>query len=153
LNAALWLRDAGCDVDVFERSATSMDDRGAGIILNPATVRCFTTHNVMNLKNMSVAANCFRCMGPDGSILYEEQKSYRFTSYSTLYRGMLQSFDERRYHRGEELVGFDHSSCGLTVHFAGGRTEVCDVLVCADGINSAGRGLLFPEKFAQDGPL
>jgi hypothetical protein len=82
LNAALWLRDAGCDVDVFERTATSMDDRGAGIVL--------------------------------GSILYEEQKPYRFTSYGTLYRGMLQSFDERRYHRGEELVGFDHSSFGLT---------------------------------------
>jgi 2,6-dihydroxypyridine 3-monooxygenase len=63
LNAALWLRDAGCDVDVFERTATSMDDRGAGIVLNPATVRYFTTHNVMNLKNMSAAANCFRCMG------------------------------------------------------------------------------------------
>jgi 2,6-dihydroxypyridine 3-monooxygenase len=122
-----------------------MDDRGAGIVLNPATVRYFTTHDVMNLTNMSVAANCYRCMGPDGSILHEEQKSYRFTSYGTLYRGMLQSFDERRYHRGEELVGFDHSAFDLTVHFASGRTERCDVLVCADGINSAGRSLLLPE--------
>ena len=145
LNAALWLRDEGYDVDVFERTAASMDDRGAGIVLNPATVRYFTTHNVMNLKNLSVATNCFRCMGPDGSIFYEEQRSYRFTSYSTLYRGMLQSFDERRYHQGEELVGFEHGPYGLTVHFAGGRTERCDLLVCADGINSAGRRLLLPE--------
>jgi 2,6-dihydroxypyridine 3-monooxygenase len=58
---------------------------------------------------------------------------------------MLQAFDERRNHRGEELVGFEHSCFGLAVHFAGGRTERCDVLVCADGINSAGRGLLLPE--------
>src|SRR5262249_27057204 len=123
----------------------SMDDRGAGIVLNPATVRYFTTHNLMNLKTLSVAANRFRYMGRDGSTLYEEQQSYRFTSYSTLYRGMLQSFDEHRYHRGEELVGFEQGSFDLTVHFAGGRTEQCDVLVCADGINSAGRGLLLPE--------
>jgi 2,6-dihydroxypyridine 3-monooxygenase len=145
LNAALWLRDVGCDVDVFERTATSMDDRGAGIVLNPATVRYLATHDVMNLKNMSAATNWFRYMGPDGSILHEERRSYRFTSYSSLYRGMLQSFDQCRYHRGEELVGFEQGSFGLTVHFAGGRTERCDVLVCADGINSAGRGLLLPE--------
>jgi 2,6-dihydroxypyridine 3-monooxygenase len=145
LNAALWLRDAGCDVDVFERTAASMDDRGAGIVLNPATVRYFTTHNVMNPKNMSAATNWFRYMGRDSSILYDEPRSYRVTSYSTLYRGMLQSFDERRYHRGEELVGFEQGSFGLTVHFASGRKEPCDILVCADGINSTGRGLLLPE--------
>jgi 2,6-dihydroxypyridine 3-monooxygenase len=69
LNAARWLRDAGCDVDVFERTATSMDDRGAGIVLNPATVRYLVTHKVVNLKNMSAATNWFRYMSPDGSIL------------------------------------------------------------------------------------
>ena len=39
LTAALVLRDAGCDVEVYERSELPLEGRGAGIVLNPATVR------------------------------------------------------------------------------------------------------------------
>jgi 2,6-dihydroxypyridine 3-monooxygenase len=39
LSTALWLRDAGCNVEVYERSKTPLEGRGAGIVLNPATVR------------------------------------------------------------------------------------------------------------------
>jgi 2,6-dihydroxypyridine 3-monooxygenase len=41
LSAAVWLRDLGCDVEVFERAPVFLEDRGAGIMLNPATVRYF----------------------------------------------------------------------------------------------------------------
>ena len=33
LNAALWLGDAGCDVQVWERSHSPLEGRGAGIVL------------------------------------------------------------------------------------------------------------------------
>jgi 2,6-dihydroxypyridine 3-monooxygenase len=39
LSAALWLRDAGCDVDVYERSHSPLEGRGAGIVLHPAVLR------------------------------------------------------------------------------------------------------------------
>lgn len=47
LSAALWLRGAGCDVAVFERSPVPLSGLGAGIVLNPATVRYFTEHGVV----------------------------------------------------------------------------------------------------------
>ena len=37
LTAALVLRDLGCEVDVFERSGTALEARGAGIGLHPMT--------------------------------------------------------------------------------------------------------------------
>lgn len=33
LNAAPWLRDVGCEVEVFERSHSPLEGRGAGIVL------------------------------------------------------------------------------------------------------------------------
>jgi 2,6-dihydroxypyridine 3-monooxygenase len=39
LTAGLTLGDAGCDVSVFERSPVPLAGHGAGIVLNPATIR------------------------------------------------------------------------------------------------------------------
>ncbi|MCX6463277.1 MAG: NAD-binding protein, partial [Pseudonocardiales bacterium] len=41
LTAALVLRELGMRVDVFERSPELLDGRGAGIVLQPDTVRWF----------------------------------------------------------------------------------------------------------------
>ena len=145
LSAALWLRDVGCDVEVFERVPVPLEDRGAGIVLNPATIRYFVDRRTLDVRQISATASWFRYIDRDGSVAYEEPGRYRFTAYSALYRGLLGAFDERRYHLGEECTGFDQDADGVTVRFAGGRVERCDLLVCADGINSIGRGLLLPD--------
>ena len=42
LTAALLLRRLGFDVSVFERTPTSLDGRGGGIVLQPDTLRWFS---------------------------------------------------------------------------------------------------------------
>ena len=145
LSAALWLREVGCDVEVFERVPVALEDRGAGIVLNPATIRYLAVHGVLDVKKISAAANWFRYLDPDGSVAYEEPGRYHFTAYNVLYRGLLRCFDDSRYHLGQDCIGFDQDPHGVTVRFASGRVERCDLLVCADGINSLGRRLLLPE--------
>jgi 2,6-dihydroxypyridine 3-monooxygenase len=135
LNAALWLRDAGCDVDVFERAAAPLEGRGAGIALNPATVRYVDVP--------AVAARCVRYLADDGSTASEEPCSYRLTSYNALYDGLLERIAPDRYHLGAECVDFERDP--LTAVFADGRRERCDLLVFADGINSTGRRRLLPD--------
>jgi 2,6-dihydroxypyridine 3-monooxygenase len=149
LNAGLWLRDAGCDVDVFERSPAPLEDRGAGIVLHPATIRYLTTHRVLDVRHISSVANWFRYMARDGSVAYEEPGRYRFTAYSVLYRGYLRAFVERRYHLGEECIDFEQQADKVLVRFASGRVEQADLLICADGINSIGRRRLVPEAQAR----
>ena len=57
LTAALVLRDLGCEVDVFERSGTALEARGAGIGLHPMTTRAprhatqATSHGVRRSPN------------------------------------------------------------------------------------------------------
>ena len=145
LNAAVWLRAAGCDIEVFERVPVPLEGRGAGIVLNPATIRYLAACGAQDVKQISATANWFRYMDRDGTIAYEEPGRYRFTAYTVLYGGLLGCFDESRYHLGEECIGFDQDANGVTVRFASGRMERCDLLVCADGINSIGRRLLLPD--------
>jgi 2,6-dihydroxypyridine 3-monooxygenase len=145
LHAALCLRDAGCDVQVFERSAQELASRGAGIVLQPATVRYFETHGLVRVEDISVPSTWLRYLDRDGSVLYEEASTFRFTAWNTLYRSFLEQFGRDGYHLGEALTAFEQDGDGVTVRFASGRRERCDLLVCADGIASTGRRLLLPE--------
>lgn len=145
LTAALLLRDAGCDVDVFERTAVTLEGRGAGIVLHPRTVQYLVDNAPSSLEGISVSARWFRYLAGDGDALHEEPCRYRFTSYTSIYHPLRMLLDAERYHVGEEAIDFEQDDDGVTVRFATGRVERCDMLVCADGINSAGRRWLVPD--------
>lgn len=145
LTAALVLRDAGCNVEVYERSEIPLEGRGAGIVLNPATVRYFTENDVLGVGEISTSTRWVRYIARDGSTAAEHRFSYRFTSYNALYRGLLVCFDDDCYHLGEEVVEFDQDTGGVNVRFASDSSERCQLLVCADGIRSTARRLLLPD--------
>jgi 2,6-dihydroxypyridine 3-monooxygenase len=145
LTAALTLRDAGCDVDVLERSAEPLEGRGAGIVLNPTTVRYLVEHDVADVAALSASARWFRYLAPDGGVARQTPCRYRFTSYNTIYRGLLGCLDPGRYHLGEECVQVEAETDAPSVRTASGRVERCDLLVLADGVNSTGRRQLLPD--------
>ncbi|HEX6482568.1 MAG TPA: FAD binding domain-containing protein [Ktedonobacteraceae bacterium] len=145
LTAALALRDAGCGVDVYERSPSPLMGLGAGIVLNPATVRYFLEKAILDIGEISVAARWLRYMNRDGEIADEKPCTYRFSSYNALYWGLLNCFDADKYHLGEAIIGFGQDDEGVQVSLASGRNDSCDLLVCADGIRSTGRRLLLPD--------
>lgn len=145
LNAALWLRDAGCDVRVFERAFTPLKSRGAGIVLNPATVRYLTQHNVGNLAGVSTRTNYLRYLDLEGGIAYEEPDQYQFASYNSLYQAFLSCLEDERYSLNSVCTSVDLRDDGATIHFEGGDSHDCDLVVFADGARSTGRRLLLPD--------
>jgi 2,6-dihydroxypyridine 3-monooxygenase len=145
LTAALVLRDAGCDVTVYERSEAPLRDRGAGIVLHPATIRYLTENGIRTASEIGVPARWLRYLARDGGIASEEPCQFRFTSYYALYRDLLGCFEAERYHLGREVVGFDAAQGGVEVQLAGGETTRCELLVCADGVRSSARARLLPE--------
>lgn len=144
LNAALNLRDAGCKVTVYERSQVPLAGLGAGIVLNPATIRYFAARSDFNLKALSVAARWVRYMDQAGRMVHEQPCAYRFSSYNTLYRGLLDCFEPDRYHLGAAVIGFEQDHTGVDVLLADSQRVGCDLLICADGIRSTARRLLLP---------
>src|SRR5438105_1066649 len=144
LTAALVLRDLGWDVHVFERSASTLTGRGAGIVVQPATVRYFLEKRVVELDGVSTSVRCLQYLRRDGRLAHEEPWSYRFTAWNTLYRTLLGCLEPERYRLGEALVGFHQDAREVCVRLSSGRRPLCDLLVCADGASSTARGLLLP---------
>jgi 2,6-dihydroxypyridine 3-monooxygenase len=145
LSAALWLRDAGWEVDVLERSPSPLEGRGAGIVLHPATVRYLVEHDAADLEEISAPACWLRYLGADATVLSQAPCHYRFTSWTTLYRRLLGRLEPGRYRMGAEVVDFRVDADGVTAVTAGGDRLSGDLLVGADGAASTVRAILLPD--------
>jgi 2,6-dihydroxypyridine 3-monooxygenase len=145
LTAALVLRDAGCDVRVFERSSSALRARGAGIAVLEATLRYLTERGGHRPEDVCSATGWIRFVRADGSIQHEQRHRYRFSSWNTMYRSLLGLFDRDRYLLGREVVSFDSADDMVSVTLADGSRVQADLLVCADGISSMARARLMPD--------
>ena len=149
LTAALVLRDLGCEIDVFERSGTALEARGAGIGLHPMTTRYFDESSELDTTMIEIELPSLQFLSASGERIYRERMSYRFSSWNTIYRGLVRCFDERRYHLGCEVTDFSQDDRGVTVSLTSGTTHTLDMLVCADGISSGARVKLLPSAQAR----
>ena len=145
LTAALVLRDAGCDVRVFERSSSALRARGAGIAVLDATLRYLTERGGYRPEDVCSATGWIRFVRADGSIQHEQRHRYRFSSWNTIYRSLLGLLDRDSYLLGSEVVSFGSAGDVANVTLADGSRVQADLLVCADGISSTARARLMPE--------
>jgi 2,6-dihydroxypyridine 3-monooxygenase len=144
LTTALLLREQGFDVDLFERTPTLLNGRGAGIVLQPDTVRWIVERSDIDVSDISIGSSVLRYLGVDNDIVHEEPAAWRFSSWTTLYRTLLNDFGTDRYHLGELAVGLDQDDEGVDLRFVSGRRERAALVVFADGISSTGRRRLVP---------
>jgi 2,6-dihydroxypyridine 3-monooxygenase len=145
LTAALVLRDIGCDVRVFERSSSALQARGAGIAALDATLRYLVERGGHEPADVCSSTGWIRFLNRDGSLRHEQRHRYRFSSWNTIYRSMLQLLDAERYLLGHEVVTFDQAGDTVTATLADGSQAGADLLVCADGVSSIARARLIPE--------
>jgi 2,6-dihydroxypyridine 3-monooxygenase len=148
LTAALVLRDAGCDVRVFERSSAALQARGAGIAALEATLRYLTERGGRLAGDVCSSTGWIRFLRADGSTDHEQRHRYLFSSWNTIYRSLLELFDPDRYLLGREVTGFSQYADSVRITLddgAGGVTTTgADLLVCADGVSSLARAQLLP---------
>ena len=149
LTAALVLRDLGCEVDVFERSGTALEARGAGIGLHPMTTRYFDESRELDSAMVEIELPWLQFLDASGEQVYRERMNYRFSSWNTIYRGLVRCFDERRYRLGSDVADFSQDDRGVTVRLTSGAMHTVDMLVCADGISSGARARLLPRAEAR----
>ena len=151
LTAALVLRDLGCEVDVFERSSEALKARGAGIATHPSTTRYFEESSELDASLVEIELPWLQFLDAGGELVYQERMNYRFSSWTTVYRGLMGAFGEERYHLDSEVVDFAQDDRGVTVRLGNGASRAVDMLVCADGIASTSRPRLLPgahERYA-----
>ena len=145
LTAALLLRDLGCEVSVYERSREELEAKGAGIAVLAATWRYPVQRLGVPADEFSARTSWVRFLEADGSTAFEEQRLYHLSSWNAVYRVLLQGFGRENYHLASEVSSFVDDGAQVTINFTDGRTDVVDLLVCADGIASEARQTLLPE--------
>lgn len=148
LTAACLLRDSGHDVTVFERSNRELEQRGAGIGLLESTSRYLVERAGVALDDISISTDSIRHLDHDGSVDHELRHGYRFSSWNTVYRRLLDHWQPSPYVLGAEMVDFaernDGSPNPIRIEFASGSSASVDLLVCADGVGSMARRRLQP---------
>lgn len=142
LTAALVLADVGCDVTVYERSASTLEARGAGIAVLDETVRWFAERTRTDPDELCSTTRWIRFLDRAGGCVHERAHTYRFSSWNTIYRALLADLPARRYRLGCEVVDIEPD--GRLTLGTGERVEA-DLVVCADGIGSAARARLLPD--------
>jgi len=145
LTAALVLRDAGCEVRVFERSSAALQARGAGIAALDATLRYLTERGGRQQADVCSSTDWIRFLRADGSVRHEQRHRYLFSSWNTIYRSLLELLDPGRYLLGSEVTAFSQSGDSVRVTLADGSSTDADLLVCADGVSSLARARLLPD--------
>lgn len=145
LTVGCLLRDAGHDVTIFERSLTELKDRGAGIVCLEATSRYLTERAGLAIDDFTVKTDHVRYLGRHNRAIFEQAHSYRFSSWTTVYRLLLSSFDRDRYHLGHELTDWTSDDDGVQLRFTDREPFRADLLICADGVGSSARQRLQPK--------
>lgn len=145
LSAANWLRDAGFAVEVLERSEQPLQDRGAGIVLHPSTIRYLAQRRGVELDAVSLGVSRVRYLRRGEGIVSDAPSRLRFAPYGVLYAAMLAAFGAGDYHLGTEVRAVRDRDDHAEVELADGPVLTADVVVCADGIRSGSRRALLPE--------
>ena len=143
LTTAVLLRDLGCEVDVYERAGSALEDRGAGIVVLPVTEKYFTNNETHN-QRVSLDLTFWKYVDREGKAISADPDHFRFSGWGTIYRALLEEFGHDRYHFDHEMVGFDQLHDSVTLNLANGSSVEGDLLVCADGLSSTGRTILLP---------
>lgn len=138
LLTGLLLRSRGWDVDVYERVASALSGRGAGIVAQADLIARLAALG-LDTRGLGVEITTRQIVEPDGRVAARLDCAQTLTAWERLWRLLRDAFPPAHYHRGRALAGFEQSETGVVVRFADGGTETGDLLVGADGIRSTVR--------------
>jgi 2-polyprenyl-6-methoxyphenol hydroxylase-like FAD-dependent oxidoreductase len=153
---AVELTRAGYAVDVFERSRGALVGRGAGIATPMATFRSLVARDLVDadLPYCLVTKTLFITSGSAderrGHTTWAIYSDGAAMHWDLLYRALRRRVPEGIYHEGRTVVDaqvVDPET--VRVNFADGGEQGFDLVVFADGYQSLGRRLLFPDLEVQ----
>ncbi len=157
LSAALSLRQAGFEVEIYEQ-ALELTQIGGGINMGPNAARVLrrlglgTGLDREGVRPLSTHQRRWQ----DGRTLQKaplnpQCEALYGAPHITIHRADLLAviaagLPAERVHLGHRLVGLADNGDGVEAWFDNGARIACDVLVGADGIHSAVRAALFGEE-------
>lgn len=144
LAAGIVLRDLGHEIRIYEKSAGLMDDRGAGIVMQPETMTLLERMRKGSACKVSVSCKTRRYLRRDGGTKAEMPMAQRFTSWGALYHTLRGAFPSDHYIQGHNLRELLPGKLNVRGRFQSGAEFAADLVVGADGVDSAVRAHFLP---------
>ena len=145
LMAANMLIRAGHEVQVLEKTVTSLDGRGAGIVTHRPLIVALARCGIAPDAQLGVAIDQRVVLDRDGSPVTQAVMPQILTSWSRLYALLLDAFPAKSYVCGASVKQVNQTAQGVSVICDDGRVFDADVAVASDGIRSVVRRALAPE--------
>ncbi len=147
--AAALLHRAGHDVTVFERSESDLVSRGAGILSGTAAWQAMTAHGLFDGSLPACRADRTRLVTRASGTgqprwLGDLQMSFTLFNWAHLYQHLRRRVPDDLYRSGAAVERIEVRPDGATLHLVLGGSLDFDLVVCADGYRSPGRGLIDP---------
>jgi 2-polyprenyl-6-methoxyphenol hydroxylase-like FAD-dependent oxidoreductase len=145
LFAAILLRRAGWEVDVYERVDVGLIGRGAGIVTHAEMRAVLRAAGCDPSADFGVEITMRRTLDRSGACVGEYACPQTSTSWDRVFRMLRQQFPDAHYHIGKELQRIEQAGDRVVAHFADGTAAEGDLLVAADGFRSNVRAAVLPE--------
>ena len=147
--AAALLHRAGHEVTVFERSESGLVSLGAGILMLTGAWQDMTARGLLDETVPACRAACSRLVARAAGTgrprwLGDLQVSSMLFNWSHLYQSLRRGVPDRLYRDGAAVERIETAPHGTTLHLDRGGALDFDLVVCADGYRSLGRGLIDP---------
>jgi 2-polyprenyl-6-methoxyphenol hydroxylase-like FAD-dependent oxidoreductase len=143
LAAGLLLR-AGHEVQVLERSAQSLEGRGAGIVTHDALRTALRAAGAVVDQTLGIQVASRVVLGADGQTLHHWDYPQVLTSWGRLYTLLRAAVPDATYRLGAAVAAVQQDEHQVTATLANGQSLSADLLVAADGIRSTLRQQLAP---------
>ena len=149
--AGILLSRAGHTVDIYERSRKGLVGRGGGVTTSRSVLRQMKAAGVLDdnfpsmpyaelqLSKVTDAAKRF------GRCPLSVPLDMRCVHWSGMWENMRKRLSDDIYHNDKQLKTAKHSGDGVEMTFADGEIIQADIVLFADGYNSLGRQIMFPE--------
>jgi 2-polyprenyl-6-methoxyphenol hydroxylase-like FAD-dependent oxidoreductase len=146
---AALLHRAGHDVIVFERSESDLVSRGAGIVVVTAAWQDMMAHGLIDGTLPACRADCSRFVTRAPGTgqqrwLGDLQMGFTLLNWAHLYQRFRRLVADDLYRSDAAVERIEATPHGTTLHLLPGGSWDFDLVVCADGYRSLGRGLIDP---------
>ena len=145
LFAAILLRRAGWEADVYERVDVGLIGRGAGIVTHEEMRAVLRAAGCDPSKDLGVDVTMRRTLDRSGAVAGDFVCPQTLTSWDRVFRMLREKFPDERYHIGKELQRVEQRGDRVVAHFADGTSAEGDLMIGADGFRSNVRAEVLPD--------
>jgi 2-polyprenyl-6-methoxyphenol hydroxylase-like FAD-dependent oxidoreductase len=144
LFAGVLLQQAGWHVNLYERSTSGLQGKGAGLVPQSEVEQILAEIGRKDVVQTGVVARERIFLNRAGKVAGVARTPQAQISWDLLFAAFRNEIPDDKYHQGRVVVEVESSETDARVEFSDGLSERADLIVGADGIGSVVREAVAP---------